>query len=486
MIENILELLKNELKGPILAQVAQALGLSDEKAKSSLEAAISAILAGVLQKASRPGGGESLVKTLKEGSYDGNLLHNLGSVLATGDGAQGLMRTGNSLLDGLFGDKLASVAGALATDLGLSKGPASSLLALAAPLVMSQIGKMAAAKGFNASALTDMLMSQKSHLLSAAPPGLAGALGLNSLADVGRDAQRKAAEYGSAVARTGAASVETTFDWTRWALPVGLLAALLIAIGIYALRPSDVVNPAGRPAVADAAEKAADNVRQDAAGAAEGTRDAIDRTAERTRNAANGAEREIAAATAGARDTIARAAEGTRNAANSADHEIAAAAAGARDSVTASAAGIKAEAAGLKEQLTAFTFPGGLKLELPENSGLAHFASYLQKPEPNATQTFALDDLQYEPGTSRLSASSLTTIDILAKILKVFSSVNIKLQGHATVASDSMQEKAEGLRRATEVKNLLVERGVDPNRIVVEGTESEMKDGKLNLVVTKL
>ena len=189
MIENILELLKNELKGPILAQVAQALGLSDEKAKSSLEAAISAILAGVLQKASRPGGGESLVKTLKEGSYDGNLLHNLGSVLATGDGAQGLMRTGNSLLDGLFGDKLASVAGALATDLGLSKGPASSLLALAAPLVMSQIGKMAAAKGFNASALTDMLMSQKSHLLSAGASGPGRCLGRPEQS--GRDAARQ-------------------------------------------------------------------------------------------------------------------------------------------------------------------------------------------------------------------------------------------------------------------------------------------------------
>ena len=77
-------------------------------------------------------------------------------------------------------------------------------------------------------------------------------------------------------------------------------------------------------------------------------------------------------------------------------------------------------------------------------------------------------------------------MDILARILKAFSNVNIKLVGYPDTTGDSIQRKAEALRRASEAKDLLVERGIDPKRIEVETTEAEAKGGKLELAVTKL
>jgi outer membrane protein OmpA-like peptidoglycan-associated protein len=486
MNENLLELLKNQLTGPIIGQIAHALGLPEDKTRSYIEAALAVIFSGALQKASRPGGAEGLMKTLKDGGYNGDLLQNLGSMLGSSDGSQGLTKSGNALLDGLFGDKLGSVAGALSSGLGLSKGSANSLLAMAAPLVMSQIGKFAAAKGFSAAGLTDLLLSQKSHLQSASPAGLANALGLSNLADLGKDAQRRAADYGAQAARAGEAAVDRASSWSTWALPAGILALLLLALGIYALRQREPVVPGERQAMPDAAGRVAENAGQQIGAAAEGAKDSIAGAAERTRAAATNAEQRIAGAAEGAKQSIAGAAERTGAAAANAGREIAGAAERTRDSLAKTAEGIKTSAEGVKEKLTAFTLPGGLKVDLPENSALAHFATFLQTPKPNLSQVFALDSLELEPGTTRIAAGSMTTMDILAKILKAFPGVNIKLLGHAATASDSVQQKAEGFRLATEAKHLLVERGVDSRRIDVEGAETESKGGKLELQVTKL
>jgi outer membrane protein OmpA-like peptidoglycan-associated protein len=442
MVENILELLKNQLTGPVVGQIAQSLGLPEGKARSALEGAIATILSGLLQRTSRPGGAESLLSTLREGGHGGDLLDNLGSALATPDGTQNLMTTGHTLLGSIFGDKLGNVANALSGGLGLSKGVANSLLALAAPLVMGQLGKLVASQGLGLSGLVELLSGQKKFLQSAAPPGLSGALGLNSLADLGKDVQARAADYGASAARAGRAAVDAGTSWLRWALPLGLIAALAL-LALYFMRPNQPVNPADRQVVAD---RAAENARGTVAGAAE-----------RTKAAAENVRESIAGAAEGARGAVANAAEE-----------------------------IKSSAEGIKEKLAAVTLPGGLTIDLPENSGLHHFATFLQNPKPDSPRTFALNLIHYDPGTTQVSAASLASIDILARILKAVPSVNIKLVGHPDTATDSTRRRDEALRRATDAKGLLVQRGVNADRIEVEGAETEAKDARLVLVVTKI
>jgi outer membrane protein OmpA-like peptidoglycan-associated protein len=446
MTENILELLKNQLTGPILGQIAQSLGLSEDKARSGLEGVIASVLSGLLQKVSRPGGPESLLKTVRDEGFSGEMLNNLGSLLGTADGAQSLMKTGGSLLEGLFGDKLGNLATTLSSGLGVPKGAVNSLLALVTPLVMGQLGKLISAKGLNASGLADLLLGQKSSLMAAAPPGLSSALGLNSLADLGKDMQRRAAAVGSAATQTGQAALEG-MNWSKWVIPACLLAALLAALGLYASRPREAPVPAGAPAAPEVARATVENAAERGAGAVERAGEAI---AAETRAAATGIKQEIAGAAAGAKDTVAR------------------------------------TAGEIKAKLTALTLPGGVKLELPENSGLAHLAGFLGSPKPGLLPTFPLESFQYDPATTTVSAAGLESMDILAKILKAFPGVNIKLIGHADTISDSDQQKAQGLRRASDARTLLVERGIDAGRIDVEGAETEAKGSKLELTVTKL
>jgi outer membrane protein OmpA-like peptidoglycan-associated protein len=97
-----------------------------------------------------------------------------------------------------------------------------------------------------------------------------------------------------------------------------------------------------------------------------------------------------------------------------------------------------------------------------------------------------MESFQYNPGTTQLTAPALDGMDILARILKAFPSVRIKLIGHPSAEGDTSQQRADGLRRATSAKSLLVERGVDPPRIDVDVAETEPKDGRLELAVTKL
>jgi outer membrane protein OmpA-like peptidoglycan-associated protein len=447
---------------------------------------------------------------LKASDDGGGLLDNLGDVLASPDRSQDVLRSGNSLLSGIFGDKLGGVLNALGGTLGQGKTASSSLLALAAPLVMSALGKQVSAGGLNPAGLLDLLIGQKNAVQAAAPSGLSSALGLNSLADLGTDATRRAAQVGSAAVRTGQAAAQQGTQWLKWAVPL----ALLLALGalIYFMRPSATPEPAapesgppvavGQPApppdqtrpLQETTYKAAADAKETVAGAARGARDTIAGATEGVKEgagrAAESARGAIAGAAEGVKEGAGRAAEATRGAITGAAEGVkegaGRAAEATRGAIAQTAAGARAAVDGGLRKLSAVTLPNGLKLELPEGSGMSHLVAFLQAPKPGQPQTFMIDDTPVEPGTTKASASSPVLMDLLAKILKAFPRVNIKLVGHPDSATDTARRKDEGLRRATDAKAQLVERGVDANRIAAEGTEADKEGGHLELVVTKL
>jgi outer membrane protein OmpA-like peptidoglycan-associated protein len=466
MSENILELLKSLLTGPILRSIAEAVGLSEDKVKAGLESVFPTVLAGMLQKASQPGGGESLLKLVKDVSSHSELLKNPGDVLGSSEGLRNVEKTGGSLLNIIFGDRLGNILQALGNNLGLAKGVVNSLMALAGPLVVSQIGKALASKGLNAAGLIELLMGQKKFIQSSAPPGLANILGLSSLADLGSDAQQRAADLASKAERTGQIAADEAAPWLRWALPLGLLAALVL-LGLYFLRPGEPQQQVAQvppPPPAVEGQKPGEPISV----AAENAKEKIVETARATEAAAENAKEKIAETAAGAKEKIGEAVTG------------------AKEKLANASRATEAAVEAVKQKLTAFTLPGGLKLELPENSGLDHLASYLQNPKPDVSPAFPLPIFGYEPGTTQVSAASQTAMDLLAKILKAYPPVTIKLVGHPVTITDSVQQRAEALRRANDAKSLLVERGVDSNRIAVEAAETVKKVAPLELVVTRV
>jgi outer membrane protein OmpA-like peptidoglycan-associated protein len=83
-----------------------------------------------------------------------------------------MLGTGQQLIGSIFGNKGSSISNEVARTSGVKPSSATSLMSLAAPLVMGVIGKHVATHGLDAAGLSSMLASQKNEFASAMPSGM--------------------------------------------------------------------------------------------------------------------------------------------------------------------------------------------------------------------------------------------------------------------------------------------------------------------------
>ncbi|MBK6363265.1 MAG: OmpA family protein [Saprospiraceae bacterium] len=95
---------------------------------------------------------------------------------------------------------------------GLKNDSTSTLFKMAAPLLMGVIGRQIKGKGL--SALTDLLMGQKSNIANALPAGMGSLLNFSSLGDLTKNIQTPNVSGGGN-------------NWMKWLLPLLLAAAVL-------------------------------------------------------------------------------------------------------------------------------------------------------------------------------------------------------------------------------------------------------------------
>lgn len=177
---NLLDVLKSQLtSGNTMDVISNLLGENKSATSKGLDAILPTLLGSVIQKGSTTEGANSLLNLIKTGGHDGNVLDNIGSLLGGGDTTSNFLNTGSGLLKTLLGDKLGGVASIITGLSGLKSGSTSSLLQLAAPLIMGLIGKHSVGK--SASGLTSMLLAQSNFVKSALPAGISSLLGLSSL-----------------------------------------------------------------------------------------------------------------------------------------------------------------------------------------------------------------------------------------------------------------------------------------------------------------
>jgi outer membrane protein OmpA-like peptidoglycan-associated protein len=124
---------------------------------------------------------------IAEGGYGSSLLDNLGNVLGGGAATDAVVRAGGRLVPGLLGARTETVTGMIAGGSGVRRSSVTTMLGLAAPIVMSVIGKQIAAQGLDGPGLLNMLAEQRTTIMRAAPAGLASLFGA-------RDAERAPAE----------------------------------------------------------------------------------------------------------------------------------------------------------------------------------------------------------------------------------------------------------------------------------------------------
>jgi outer membrane protein OmpA-like peptidoglycan-associated protein len=164
MNPNIMDAVRGMLTPEIVGQAADQTGESADGMKKAARAAIPVAFAGLTQAASPPGGAERV----------------FAMVTRTGASGSGLMGT-------LFGDRSKGVTDVLAKSSGVRTEAASHALSMALPLVIGALGKHVLSNRLDARGLAQSLFGQKKAILDdpSTPPGLASALGMGSLSELG-------------------------------------------------------------------------------------------------------------------------------------------------------------------------------------------------------------------------------------------------------------------------------------------------------------
>jgi outer membrane protein OmpA-like peptidoglycan-associated protein len=185
MALNLVELVSKELSGENAGKIASLLGESNSAVARGIGAAVTSIIAGFMNKASTEGGSLEMVNWIRGGGYDGKFLDRFGSLLSGEKGAGDLLASGASLLAGLFGTRLGAMETVVSSASGLARGSSRSLLGMAASCGLATLGKQLSTDSLDSVGLMDLLSSQKGVVQSSAPAGLAGALGIMSLSQLG-------------------------------------------------------------------------------------------------------------------------------------------------------------------------------------------------------------------------------------------------------------------------------------------------------------
>lgn len=332
--------------------------------------------------ASTSAGATQLTGLLQRGGYDGSILNNLGSLLSDRAQSQNLISSGQGLLGSLLGDKAPAMASAIGSYGGISSSSASSLMALAAPLIMSLLGKTQVTEGLSWSGLASLLTSQKASILSAIPAGLARLPSISGWLG------------GTPTAVTSAASaaLSETSGMGKRLLPMLLLVMLAIALLAYWKGCGSLV----------------------------------------------------------------------------------------------------------KHGLANLTLPGGAVISVPEGSldyNLARFLADGNSAE--LPKTFVFDNLNFYTGSTQLTPESQPTVTNLIAILKAYPNTEVQLVGHTDNSGDPAANMKLSQDRANAVRDMLVDGGIDANRISTAGYgqdkpiasndtgEGRAKNRRTELVVTK-
>lgn len=219
---NLLDSIKEYVTPELIGQAASLLGENEGGISKAIGGLAPTILAGLLNKAGDSNAMGSIFNALS--NFDSGILGNLGSLLGGGNLAHNDPKdAAGQLLGSIFGSKVPAITNAVAAFSGTKSSTVSSLLGMVGPLVMGLLSKKISGEGLNVSGFANLLLGQKSSILSALPTGLGSILGL---ADMGSSNRSD-----STAASTG----------NRWLWPLLLLLALGAGL-IYYLR-----NCSGKP-----------------------------------------------------------------------------------------------------------------------------------------------------------------------------------------------------------------------------------------------
>jgi membrane-bound inhibitor of C-type lysozyme len=195
-----------------LSGAARNLGESEGAVATGLGAAFPAILAGIVAKAGDSQAMRPLFDLISSPANDGSVIRDPRLAL-TATPQSPLGAAANKLLSGVFGGQTSPIGDWISRFAGFRSGSGSTLLSMAAPLVLGLLGNRVRTGGLNPAGLGNLLLGEKDSIMRALPAGLGSILGLK--------------DTGISAPRIPASSTK------RWLVPA--LAALAVVLVVWAM-----------------------------------------------------------------------------------------------------------------------------------------------------------------------------------------------------------------------------------------------------------
>ena len=221
MPTSLLDGLNGLLAPDLISSAARNLGAADGSVRSGLAAAFPSILAGLAGKAGNTQAMEPLFDLISSSTNDDSVIRHpaLAADATSPDSPLGPLA--GTFISSLFGSQLSSVGEVVGRSAGVGSALGSSLLRVAAPLVLAFLGKRITSGGLNLAGFSQLLLGERNQIMRAAPAGLASALGMDGAG---------LPDTGTATPRVSTTRVSGN---PRWLWPA--LAALALVAVVWAL-----------------------------------------------------------------------------------------------------------------------------------------------------------------------------------------------------------------------------------------------------------
>ena len=146
-MSGVLDLLNSSMGKELINGASQQMGLNKASTASALGAAMPLILGAMKNNASTSSGATGLLGALGNSSHNGSMLDNLGSILGGSNIDDDVMNDGGNILGHVFGGQENNAASAISKSSGIDMNSAMNMMKVAAPFIMSYLGKQAVGNG---------------------------------------------------------------------------------------------------------------------------------------------------------------------------------------------------------------------------------------------------------------------------------------------------------------------------------------------------
>jgi outer membrane protein OmpA-like peptidoglycan-associated protein len=391
MTTNLMDKVRGMLTPETLGKASDSAGGSPESTRRGMMAAIPTIFAGLTQGASTPGGAARLFGALTDSAP-----------------------SGRGLMGAVFGERSAGVSDALAKGSGMESGSASRLLVFALPMVAGVLGKHIHSERLDANGLSPLLVGHKKAILDdpATPTGLAGALGMRSLSELGGSSADPGEPHVTSAEtprtpRTPAPPPREPPVVEQRSVPWNAALAALLLAGLAIWGISTLVRGHAPQTGVTAPQPTMPAVPQPRLPAIPGIPE------------------------------------------------------------TPNVPHPESPAAG------PLTLPDGKTLDVDRNGPEAHMARYLSDTSAPLPHAFQFDKLSFPYGTAALSPDATKTTADVATVLQAYPSARVRVEGHTDNVGSPAENQTLSEARGNAIKGALEANGVDADRIEVTGKSEE-------------